>query len=233
MPSIIIHHQSIMRNWLRPELIEKPRALVLGSFNPYFEDGQIVDYFYGRSSNYFWKTIAQIVGEEDENYYLNNFERKLNVMNNRFCCMDVIDSIEFTSNDETKLIDYINSKIKTGFLDQNIFVTKTKFLSEVISLKRNYNDAVIKTLMSSNSIKIVIHTMGNERISHRSTKPKEDGLGINGFGEYIGKIKSICENRNIRFIDQTFSPSEYAVKNKSTSTSEFADFLKEHLSLDN
>ena len=87
MPSITVTHQSIIQEWLTPAQIENPRTLVLGSFNPYFEDGQVVDYFYGRYSNYFWKTIAQIVGHQNENYFLNNIEGKLDLMNNRFCCI--------------------------------------------------------------------------------------------------------------------------------------------------
>lgn len=49
MPSITVTHQSLVQNWATPARIVNPRTLVLGSFNPYFENGQVVDYFYGRS----------------------------------------------------------------------------------------------------------------------------------------------------------------------------------------
>lgn len=232
MPSITVTHQSLVQNWITPAQIDNPRTLVLGSFNPYFENGQVVDYFYGRSSNYFWKTIAHIVGHQNEDYFLNNFQRKLEVMNNHFCCLDVIDYIVFTSDDTLLLNKYIDSKVRTNFRDQNIFVGKTNFEKRGnIFLRRTYNQTVINLLENYVSIEKVIHTMGNSRIDTQLTNPRERGLGIQGFEGYINRIKTICSNRGIQFINQSHSPSEYAVKNCSTNIPEFADFLIEHLFL--
>lgn len=232
MPSITVTHQSLVQNWITPAQIDNPRTLVLGSFNPYFENGQVVDYFYGRSSNYFWKTIAHIIGHEDEDYFLNNLQRKLEVLNNHFCCLDVIDCIEFTSESELFLTEYIDKKVRTNFLDQSIFITKSKFgNSENVFLRRTYNQTVINLLENSDSIEKVINTMGNSRIDTQLTNPRERGLGIQGFEGYINRIKTICSNREIQFINQSFSPSAYAVRNGQTNIPEFADFLSQHLFL--
>jgi hypothetical protein len=232
MPSINIAHQSLVQNWLTPEQIVNPRTLVLGSFNPYFENGQVVDYFYGRSSNYFWKTIAQIVGHDNEDYFLNNIQRKLEVMNNHFCCLDIIDSIEFTSENELLLNEYIDSKVRTNFLDQSIFITKSRFGNRGnVLLRRAYNQSIINTLENSESIVRVIHTMGNSRIDFQLISPREGRLGVHGFEGFINRIKTICSNRNIQFVNQSYSPSAYAVRNGNTNIPEFVNFLSEHLFL--
>ena len=235
MTSITVTHQSIIQDWPTPAHIQNPQTLVLGSFNPFFEDGQVVDYFYGRPSNYFWKVIAQLAGHQNEDHFLKNINHKLDFMNNRFCCIDVIDSIVFTSENEPILQEYINKKIKSGFLDQHIFKSKTQFVSKTNSgtvyLKRNYNHAIIESLLKSSSIKRVVHTMGSNRITDQTANPKEKRLAIDGFEGYINRIKTICANRKIRFINQSYSPSEYAVKNGSTPIPEFANFLIEHLYL--
>lgn len=232
MPFITVTHQSLVQNWVTPAHIVNPRTLVLGSFNPYFENGQVVDYYYGRSSNYFWKTIARIVVNQNEDYFLNNFQRKLEVMNNNFCCLDVIDCIEFTSEDEELLNEYIDSKVRTNFLDQSIFITKSKLENGGnVLLRRTYNQSIINLLENSESIEKVIHTMGMNRINTQSTNPQEKRLGIQGFEGYINRIKTICSNRGIQFINQSYSPSEYAVKNGSTNIPEFTDFLRENLFL--
>jgi hypothetical protein len=232
MPSITVTHQSLMQNWLTPAQIVNPRTLVLGSFNPYFENGQVVDYFYGRSSNYFWKTIAHIVGHENEDYFLNNAQRKLEVMNNHFCCLDVIDSIEFTSENELLVNEYIDAKVKANFLDQSIFISKSKFGNRGnILLKRTYNQSIVNLLENSESIEKVIHTMGNSRIDAQLTNPRERIPGIQGFEGFINRIKTTCSNRDIQFINQSYSPSAYAVRNGNTNIADFADFLREHLFL--
>ncbi len=193
-----------------------------------------MDYFYGRSSNYFWKTIAQIIGHENEDFFLNNFQRKSQIMNNHFCCLDVIDCIEFTSEDELLLNEYIDTKIRKNFLDQSIFITKSKFGNRGnVLLKRTYNRSIIDLLENSRSIGKVFHTMGNSRIDNQLTNPREKRLGIQGFEGYINRIKAICSNREIQFINQSFSPSAYAVRNGMTNIPEFADFLREHLFLNN
>jgi UDP-N-acetylmuramoylalanine-D-glutamate ligase len=73
--------------------------------------------------------------------------------------------------------------------------------------------------------------MGNSRIDFQLTSPRERRLGVQGFEGFINRIKTICSNRNIQFINQSFSPSAYAVRNGNTNIPEFVDFLREHLFL--
>ena len=69
MPSITVRHQSLESNWLSPEQIENPRTLVLGSFNPSNGDNHTDDYYYGRKSNHFWRTIANIIGQQEDYFF--------------------------------------------------------------------------------------------------------------------------------------------------------------------
>jgi G:T/U-mismatch repair DNA glycosylase len=80
---VTVKHQSIEANWLAPNSINNPQTLVLGSFNPYKNNSELVDYYYGRKSNHFWKTIAIIINE-NENFFFQSgtsLERKKEIMN--------------------------------------------------------------------------------------------------------------------------------------------------------
>jgi hypothetical protein len=73
--------------------------------------------------------------------------------------------------------------------------------------------------------------MGNSRIDAQLTNPRERIPGIQGFEGFINRIKTTCSNRDIQFINQSYSPSAYAVRNGNTNIADFADFLREHLFL--
>jgi hypothetical protein len=230
MPTISVRHQYLELNWPSLNQIINPRTLVLGSFNPYNGRTNVVDYYYGRSSNYFWKTIASI-RELDENYFYQRIERKLEIMKCRFICMDIINEINFSSDKQEFLNEYINNKIFSNFLDQNIWVSKTNFRNNDIQLSRSYNQDVINLLRNTTTITKVIHTMGNIRINTLSTNPKEKRLGNMGFQSYVSQIKNICQERGIEFINQSLSPSSYAVNNGNTSLNELSDYLRNNLNL--
>jgi len=66
-----VSHQSIEKNWINPNIINQPKTLVLGSFNPFNQNAISVDYYYGRSSNYFWRSLANVIGM-DEDYFFGN-----------------------------------------------------------------------------------------------------------------------------------------------------------------
>ncbi len=68
---IEVNHQSLKANWINTFTIKNPKTLVLGSFNPYENKSKLVDYYYGRPSNHFWRTIAIIINE-DEDYFFQN-----------------------------------------------------------------------------------------------------------------------------------------------------------------
>lgn len=230
---IQVDHQSIKLNWVTPEQIQIPKTLVLGSFNPYNPTGNnIVDYYYGRESNHFWRRIALISGF-GEFYFFDKkegFRRKSTIMANRFCCQDVISSINFTSEDSIRLGSFINDNVFTGFLDQAIWGSNINKKS--ISLVRQYNDTILNTLRNTESINTVIHTMGNNRITNfLHCKPKEKGSGTKGFHGYLTAIYQVCKERNIEFVFNSLSPSNYAISNGATDINSLDEWLIKYLNL--
>lgn len=227
----IIYHQASKLKWIKPEHLEGPRTLVLGSFNPYNPNGAHIDYYYGRQTNHFWKAIALIIGES-ENYFFDKksgFERKLSIMKGRFACLDFIESIELDSENLIDLDCYIREKIFSNYLDQNIWVTNTKLKGSLINVSRNYNEQIIKTLNDGNQFRKVIHTMGETRIFPTGTKPKEHKLGSNGLNGFVNRVSKICREKGIEFVLKSISPSDYAVKNGSTNLFELSNWLKQNL----
>jgi G:T/U-mismatch repair DNA glycosylase len=230
--SKIIKHQSIELNWIHPNELLNPKTLVLGSFNPFENIENKTDYYYGREQNYFWKTIAVAIKEE-ENYFFDKakgYQRKIEIMEKRFCCFDVIDSIDFYCQDEKLLLEYLNNEIFSKFLDQKIWTSKTKYKQAPITLTRKYNDSIIDFLKQSESITKVIHTMGNNRLSESSTNPKERKKEF-GFEKFMAKIKAVCDKKNIAIEYFSLSPSGYAIKTGKTHKDALQNWLIENLEL--
>jgi len=203
-----IDHIALIKKWEIPEVLKNANTIILGSFNPYNPEKENTDYYYGRNSNFLWKTIASIIGK-NEDFFQDNFDRKYEVMVDlKFGFMDIIDSIEISGNNSDELDEYIRQNIFTNFLDQKIFTSKTKFNETVIRLKRNYNHR-INDVIKSNCVTKIIHTMGNSRISlDLKTTPKESNLGKNGFQYLINSISS----HHIEFDFTSYSPSGYATR---------------------
>ena len=57
---MIINHSTIEHKWETIENFTIAKTLILGSFNPFNPNGDNTDFYYGRCTNYFWKTIAEI-----------------------------------------------------------------------------------------------------------------------------------------------------------------------------
>ncbi len=229
-----VKHQSIELEWISPIDIQEPRTLVLGSFNPYESKKKSVDYYYGRSKNHFWRTISNIIGQNDEYFFdkVEGINRKKLIMQNRFCCLDVIDSIDFKSESESVLDDYIKNEIFSNYLDQKIWTGNTNYKKrDSIQIVRKYNQSIIEFLKSTNSIERVIHTMGRNRITKDSANPKEAKHKDNGFSGFIKNIKKICTEKNIFFVLDSLSPSDYAVKNGKTKKEDLKVWLKSNLYL--
>jgi hypothetical protein len=232
----IVQHYALGAGWITPYNIENPRTLVLGSFNPYdASDTPPLDYYYGRRSNHFWQSIARIK-RKSSNYFFDTQEglqRKLNIMRNRFCCMDVINQIEFTCDNDLVLHNYLQNEVFSKFLDQRIWTTKTKRKTpHPITLRRSYNTSIINHLDTSLTINKVIHTMGSNKIPGLSeAKHKEQALGNLGFRSFIDRIAQVCEERNIEFVLNSLSPSDYAVKTLKTNTANLDEWLARHLNL--
>jgi hypothetical protein len=232
MMVIKIKHQRIERNWLNPNDIKDPKTLVLGSFNPFESESNSVDFYYGRHSNYFWRTIAIIIGRNEDYFFdiKDGLKRKKEIMDNKFCFYDVIDSIDFCSESEENLKHYLKKEIFNNFSDQKIWTSKTNYKKEnLIMIKRSYNDSILQFLENSDTIKKVIHTMGTNRIMRTKAFPVEKTLKKAGFDVFIKNIKSICNRKNIEFILNSFSPSGYAVKARKTNSDDLKNWLNTNL----
>ena len=92
--------------------------------------------------------------------------------------------------------------------------------------------SIIDFLNSSDSIEKVIHTMGVNRISKDSASPKEAKLMNLGFNGFLNKVRTICKQKNINFILDSYSPSDYAVKNGKTNKVDLNHWLKTNLWLE-
>lgn len=160
---VTVVHQAIELDWLKAEDLDNPLTLVIGSFNPFNPNGDgNLDYYYGRGTNHFWKSIARNIKKPDKFFFNNEhgLTRKIEVMKGKFCCLDVINSIDIDCENAEILHEYLNNKIFGDFNDQTIWTTNTNWKGEKINLKRSYNPSIKTLLQNSQSIRKVIHTMG-------------------------------------------------------------------------
>jgi len=206
-----INHSLI--NWNLNQLNHiqnKAKTLILGSFNPNNPNvEENTDFYYGRNTNHFWKSIARNLGL-DINFFTNNIERKLQYMDKyEFTFFDLINSIDFICNDENTLTQYVNKKIFTEFTDNELFKVRSfKHNGELIHKNLNFNYAILD-LLKNKTIKKVIHTTGNNRIKENLIAyPANPALGFRPFFNQI--IETIDENK-ILFIPTSYSPSQTAV----------------------
>lgn len=227
---MVITHASISNNWNNINYFPNAETLILGSFNPNNPNvlNGNTDYFYGRSSNFFWKAIAEL-NNIDINSFTDNIELKFEYMQlNRFCFLDIINSIEISTDADNNLLnEFVQNKIFKDFTDQVLFTSKTKFKGSSILIARNYNFEIPNLVLNSRINKI-IHTLGNSRIDQNfTTKPKEQNVGENGFQILINQINNID---NVNFISQSFSPSKYAVnRSEENYYSELKNWLRNNL----
>lgn len=226
---IKITHRALVQNWIKPEEIVNPRTLVLGSFNPYNpNERNDLDYFYGRRTNFFWKTIAGRLNYPEGYFFdpVQGLDRKCQVMTNRFCCMDVINSIEFSCENKNALQNYLDNEIFQKFSDNKIWAHSAGEGLNKILIKRNYNRSIIDFLRNSNSITKVINTMGKTRISNFNLiKPSI------GFKQFMQEIIILCNEKNIEFDFLSLSPSQTAVNRGLTPINQLQIWLTENLNL--
>src|SRR5690606_19296188 len=158
---MIIQHSSV--NWnletLNP-ILKKAKTLVLGSFNPNNPNpNENTDFYYGRNTNHFWKSIARNLNLP-ENHFTYNFQNKINYMiKYRFFCSDIISSINLECDNEEVLNQYVNELIYTNYEDKELFrVFNYDFNNQEISKSLEFNNQIIEHL-EQNKITKVIHTL--------------------------------------------------------------------------
>lgn len=217
-----IHHTAIENNWNINQVITNSNTLILGSFNPFNDNGINTDYYYGRSTNYLWKVIAEETGR-DSNYFFNNLSLKLEIMiEKKFCFLDIIDSIDISTINNQVEGEFIERKIFNEYSDQVLFTTNQTFNTHNVRVTRNYNQSIIP-MINESSINKIIHTMGNNRINlNLRTTPQENNLGFNGFQGFINSII----NRGIEFVPESYSPGGRAVR---TGGNEYYNSLRQWL----
>jgi hypothetical protein len=225
MPTIQILHNALALNWPHASKIFSPKTLVLGSFNPHNLANQIpVDYYYGRTPNHFWQSVARARQFNNNHFFTGKkLFRKLRTMHERFCLMDVIDSVDVISNDQPTLMNFISTKINTGFNDNVIFTTNTNFNGYPIKIKRNYNQSILPFLTGCPTIRHVVHTMGTKRLWQKG-RPTD-------LENFIRPIKNYCDAQNIRFINLSLSPSGYAISNGNTPVNSLDNWVRKYLHL--
>lgn len=208
---MIVNHAALENGWNFNGHLQNAEKLILGSFNPYNFNGDNADYYYGRSTNYFWKAVAEL-NNLNSDIFFNNLDLKLEYMYRyRFCFLDIIDSIQIECQDDNELVinQFVNKKIYKEFSDQVLFTTKTSFQKNTIRVTRTYNQSVID-LIQQGGIQKIIHTMGNKTIGiNFTTRWQENQLGVNGFQGFINQI---INQNNIAFTPLSYSPSGRAVK---------------------
>ena len=214
MKKTTINHTSVEQKWHENKeilnLLESAKTLVLGSFNPHNPAGNNSDFYYGRCSNFLWKLIAELKGE-DEQFYCNRIDRKIKTMEEHsFCFLDVISSIEISLNNDEFIEMFMKEKIFSGYSDNVLFTSNTTFKNQKVQVTRNYNQQIVDVLKKG-KVERVIHTLGNTTINHNFiTKPIEKKLRESGFQGFLNKLKNT--NNAVEFIPESFSPSAYAVR---------------------
>lgn len=229
-----VKHQAFVNDWNSKILINNPKTLVLGSFNPYEDKSKTVDYYYGRKSNHFWQIIAENLGYESDYFFYEEetLTRKISVMNNRFICFDLIEALEISSENEDAVNLYLKNKIFKNFADSNVWLSKTgKNQGEKVNIVRKYNEHILDFLSNNSTITRIIHTMGKTTLAKDFCSPKEKKMREKGFSGYIKKIKDYCHEKGIKFIEDGMSPSGYAVNNGSSDRLLLKKFLAENLHL--
>lgn len=117
-------------------------TLILGTFNPF--DGPYADYYYGRIkngvySNQFWPSLEKFLNSiKNQNIQISpgNLNSKIEIMRAlKFCCMDLIKSVDTDENIESDFSDY-------KLLKKNI--KREYFTNEIISfiLKNNIKKVI-------------------------------------------------------------------------------------------
>lgn len=163
------------------------KTLILGSFNPNNPNpNQNTDFYYGRNTNHFWKSIARNLNLP-ENHFFNNLQNKKDYMAKyKFFFFDLIKSIDLECNNIDVLNRFVDQHIFTNYSDNVLFkVYPYNFEDHLICKKIYFNNQIIEFL-EQNQIAKVIHTLGNSRINtNLVAKPLSLNLGFNPFVNQI------------------------------------------------
>jgi G:T/U-mismatch repair DNA glycosylase len=133
--------------------------LFIGTFNP--SGGERVPYYYGRNKNRFWKLLSEIFEIELDPNHDKFFD---NLRTLRVGCVDMIDSISYSEENEDRVLG-------KGYSDNVLFLS---------TIKKDYNTKNILDIISKNKLQKVFST--NTGGSLRKEQKLE-----------LEKIQNICE----------------------------------------
>ncbi|HNP34026.1 MAG TPA: hypothetical protein PKN96_12100 [Flavobacterium sp.] len=170
-----IHHRFINQPFFFPDW--EVDTLILGTFNPNTEN--IVDYYYGREKNKFWRAIELIENLELKSLHGNLAAKQIVMNRKRFGCVDVI---KYADVDE----DHVQNIIGNGYSDSALFLKKKVTLT--------YQFLEIKDFLLEKKIARVINTWGKRK------NPKL-------FRDEVQELKTFCERHGIVYVENCPSPS--------------------------
>lgn len=201
---MIIQHAS--ENW-ENYIPKKVKTLILGSFNPN-NPGNNANFYYGRNRNYFWKSLGGSLHNNDHHFFIHG---QLN-NNLGFQCMeeygfyffDLINELNINGVNQEHEINFVNSKIYSGFNDSVLFTNNTNFENNIVNIQRSYNQNIIDFIDKYKPNKL-IHTLGNTTINAYFESQ------IGDLNVFLNNITNVCNNSNTEIIELSISPSQYNI----------------------
>ncbi|MBK7571717.1 MAG: hypothetical protein IPI10_08860 [Bacteroidetes bacterium] len=164
----MINHQFLNTEIYIPQWTVK--FLFLGTFNP--EGGAVLDYYYRRPSNGFWK-ILKLYFDPYNNIPIDTYEGLVAFMKKfGIGCIDIINTVECPDH-------YVERIIGQGYSDAALFT--------VNGLTRHYNFENIQNFISNQSIKPFVFSTWGQR-----ENPADFFEAKSGFLQY-------CDLNNIPF----------------------------------
>lgn len=220
---MIIEHACV--NW-ENYIPKNVKTLILGSFNPN-NVGNNANYYYGRSSNYLWKTIGEILFANQMYYFngnqLNNQLAYQTMEKYQFCFYDLIENLTITGNNAQHEVNFVNSKILSGFSDSVLFTNNTNFDGFMVNIQRTFNNEILDFLNNKKPERI-IHTLGNGTVN----------LNFNSFrpdlNEFLVGISNVCLETITILIPISISPSQINI-NRHNQFENLTNWLTENLNL--
>lgn len=142
----IIQHQFLNQDWFIPNW--ECHTLIIGSFNP--ECGEQVDFFYGRTRNKFWRSVAMLLNLQPNHFFQGNAEERLAIkirclQSLGWGCVDFIRKIDVQEH-------FVPSVCGQGYTDSNLF--------NVGNVIRTYNTEQILMRLKKSEVKHVIIALG-------------------------------------------------------------------------
>jgi hypothetical protein len=173
-----IQHQFLDQPWFIPNW--ECRTLILGSFNP--SGGQLVDYFYGRDRNKFWKAVATLLGHQENHFHQGLTQHRLNhklqcLQSLGWGCTDIIREVEVAES-------FTHRIVGNGYTDQSLF--------NVRNVSRKYNVSQILERLDHGDVKRVVVALG------RRNDPAE-------YAEVKRTLIAGCHERTVEVYDDSVS----------------------------